>query len=158
MVAKYFDAKAPGAGGVTEHAGRNWPEIAAQAVSQATSAWERADFTAALKAPLELVRQVDGYIHETEPFKLAKDESKIPEVGAILSHCAEALRIAATLAMPAMPDKCAEMLRRFGDDPGDPRPLAERCRWGSIDEGTPIEKGDALFPRADPKADEPAPV
>jgi len=158
MVAKYFNGAAPSAGGVTEHAGRNWPDIAQRAVEQATSAWDRADFTAALKAPLELVRQVDGYIHETEPFKLAKDESKLGEVGAILSHCAEALRIAAMLASPAMPDTCAEMLRRFGDDPNDARPLAERCRWGSIDPGTPIEKGDPLFPRADPKAEEPAPV
>ena len=158
MIAKYFDAKAPSAGGVTTHAGRDWPAITSDAATRAINAWNNADITGALKAPLDLVRHVDTYIHETAPFKLAKDESKLPEVGAILAHCAEALRIAALLASPAMPDKCADMLARFGDDPSDPRPLADRCAWGEIKPGTPIEKGDPLFPRADPKAEPPAPM
>jgi len=158
MIARYFDAQAPESPGPASHAGRDWPAITRGAVDRAADAWRAGEFTDALRAPMDLVRQVDGYIHETEPFKLANDEAKRGEVAAILMRCAEVLRVAATLALPAMPDKCAELLRRFGADPDDPRPLAERCAWGQIEPGTPIEKGDPLFPRADPKAEPPAPV
>ena len=101
---------------------------------------------------LKLVSEVDDFIETTAPFKLAKDPAKLPEVGAILYNCAEALRIASVLLWPVIPGKCEEMWRRLGLDyagalragRGD---LEAWCAWGQLREGTPIEKGDALFPR-----------
>ncbi|MEZ6319186.1 MAG: hypothetical protein R3B49_10625 [Phycisphaerales bacterium] len=84
-----------------------------------------------------------------------------------LYHYAEALRIASLLLYPAMPQKMADLWRRWNcdhlTDPNDENspfkaPLAELAEWGgkfSLKPGQRIEKGDALFMRADPA--EPAP-
>lgn len=103
---------------------------------------------------LHLVRQVDWHIEQTSPFKLAKDPDKLPEVGTILYNCAEALRIASVLLWPFIPDKCEQFWSRIGcghyaeqlkdKGRGD---LAAWVEWGQLKPGTPIEKGDALFPR-----------
>lgn len=154
MIEKYFGGAAPDAAGVTSHADHDWPAIAAGAVERATSAMERFDLAGACAAAIDLSNRVDGYIHATEPFKLAKDPANMGRVAMILSHGAEALRIAAILMSPACPVKMSELLRRFGQEPPDAkgafsRPLAELCRWGGLKPGTKIVKGDALFPRAD---------
>lgn len=105
---------------------------------------------------------VDSYIHAMEPFKLAKDPSKMDIVARILYESADAIRIAAILLSPAMPTKMAEILRRFGQETPDEKgrfskPLSELCHWGALKPGTPIVKGEGLFPRIDPAAPPPAP-
>ncbi len=124
-----------------------------------------------------LAARVDSYINETRPFSIAKaldDEpiaGGIPNrvwLGAILYHCAEALRIASLFLYPAMPDKMAELWRDWGcnhlTDPTDAdssfkAPLHELAKWAgdySLKPGERLCKGDALFMRADPKLDPPA--
>ncbi len=115
----------------------------------------------ALRESMLISGAVDIFIHEKAPFKLAKDPENMPRVGDILYASAEALRIAAVLLSPAMPEKMADLLSRLGQEGPDAqgrfaRPLSELCAWGGLKPGTPIVKGDALFPRADPEA--PAPV
>jgi methionyl-tRNA synthetase len=106
---------------------------------------------------VQLIGRVDSYIHITEPFRLAKrvegDASLRPQLAAILSNCAEALRIASVLLSPAMPDKMAELSRRWACAPPAGAPLAELARFGgphALKPGTRIDKGDPLFMRADP--------
>lgn len=105
-------------------------------------------------AGLAIVQSVDLYIEETSPFRLAKDPDRLPEVGTILFNCAEALRIASVLLWPFIPDKCEAFWRRIGfghyaeqlkdNGTGD---LEAWVKWGQLEPGTPIEKGDPLFPR-----------
>ena len=163
MIEKYFGGACPDAGGVTAHAGHDWPALAAAGSSSALEHMSRFELRECFTAALQLSNRVDGYIHATEPFKLAKDPANLAQVGVILSHAAEALRIAAILLSPAMPEKMSELLRRFGQRPPDEKgrfetPLAELCAWGGLKPGTKITKGDALFPRADPDAPAPAPT
>jgi methionyl-tRNA synthetase len=60
----------------------------------------------------------------------------------------EALRIVTLLAFPAMPDTAREIWRRIGMTSN-----IEDCRiqtdtsWGQYVAGSPVEKGDPLFPR-----------
>jgi len=103
---------------------------------------------------IESVQKTDSYIEMTAPFKLAKDPEKMPEVGTILYNCAEALRIASVLLWPFIPDKCELFWKRIGfghyadqlkdKGRGD---LNAWVQWGQLKPGTPIEKGEALFPR-----------
>jgi methionyl-tRNA synthetase len=91
---------------------------------------------------------------------MAKDPAKMPDVAAVLYHCAEALRIAANLLAPAMPAKMSDVLTRLGQQPPRPdgsfaRPLSELCAWGLLTPGTKVTKGEGLFPRADPAAPPP---
>jgi methionyl-tRNA synthetase len=156
MIAKYFDGALPDAGGVTAHAGYDWPAITTEIVNKAAADFEGIDLAAMLDCGTQLVRRVDGYINATAPFKLAKqvegpDDPRRVELGAILYHCAEALRIASLLLSPALPHQMGELWQRWACAPD--RPLAEAAAWAgpcSLKPGTPIEKGDPLFMRADP--------
>jgi methionyl-tRNA synthetase len=111
----------------------------------------------AAAAAMELVRRIDGYIERTAPFRLAKDPERMPEVGAILYDCAEAMRIASLLLWPVLPEKMEEVWRRIGGD-AYLAAVAERGRgrldewavWGLLRPGTPVAKGEALFPRFQP--------
>ncbi|MEM7627020.1 MAG: methionine--tRNA ligase [Planctomycetota bacterium] len=106
-------------------------------------------------AALDLVRAVDAYIEVTAPFKMAKDMTENGSaVQEILFNCAEALRIASVLLWPFIPDACEKFWERVGCDyaaqmkaNGGKGKLDEWVKWGQLQPGTPIEKGDALFPR-----------
>ncbi len=103
---------------------------------------------------IDVVRLVDSYIEETEPFRIAADGDTREELETILYSCAEALRIASVLLWPFIPDKCEQFWSRIGcghyaerlkdKGRGD---LAAWVQWGQLQPGTPIEKGEALFPR-----------
>jgi len=118
----------------------------------------------ALSEGMALVRKVDGYINATEPFKLAKRIESEPalrdQLGAILYHCAEALRVATLILSPAIPRACEKLWVTWScasSAPGSAT-LTERAAWmgeHSLRPGQALSKGDVLFMRADPA--EPAP-
>ncbi len=148
MIGRYFDGSCPASSsGET----REFPGVinAYQTSMQAISLW-----AAVIGHAMEAVGSVDSYIEQTQPFKLAKDPANLPEVGTILYNCAEALRIASVLLWPFIPDKCEAFWSRIGfghyaeqlkgNGRGD---LEAWVKWGQLKPGTPIEKGEALFPR-----------
>jgi methionyl-tRNA synthetase len=158
MIEKYFAGAVPargpaGADGTTQ----NWAARCEAAVQAATAAADRFDIAEAAKAGIRLVAEVDAYIGVTQPFKLAKlidtDPTPKPKLEAILANCAEALRIAALLLSPAMPQKTTDLLTRWSCPPTPGVPLADLARFGgphALKPGTRIAKGDPLFMRADP--------
>jgi methionyl-tRNA synthetase len=122
------------------------------------------DIAAAVRLGMQLVGGVDLFINRTEPFKLAKfadaDPAKRDELANILTACAEALRVAALLLSPAMPQKMAQVLKDWSSEPPIGVPLAELVRVDgphSLKAGTPIVKGAILFQRADPAEAAPVP-
>ena len=153
MIGKYFDGSAPELGPKVETETAHGHDAEA-AVKTWNAVGQSLDMNGQAQAGLSLVRSVDTYIEETAPFKLAKDPDKMPEVGTILYNCAEALRIASVLLWPFIPDKCEAFWHRIGcghyaeqlkdDGKGD---LEAWVKWGQLEPGTPIEKGDPLFPR-----------
>lgn len=154
MIDKYFEGKAPDPRGVTTFSDHDWPALARSAVETSLSRLREYDLAGAFQAAIALIRRVDGYINATEPFKIAKDPARRDDLAVILYHCAQAIRIAGALLSPAMPDKMDALLRRYAADPDDN--FEHLTTWGSLQPGSPIAKGDPLFPRADPDA--PAPV
>jgi len=95
MIGKYFEGNIPApCDGALNSEDFDWPEISSQHVKMACDAARAFDFPNVFHIGSTLSRTVDGFIHKTEPFKLAKDPSRLNEVGDILYHCAEALRIA----------------------------------------------------------------
>jgi methionyl-tRNA synthetase len=154
MIGRYFGGAAP-EGGMGE-AGE-LRAAAERCVPAYRSAMDALQLDEAAAAAMELVRGIDGYIERTAPFRLAKDPERMPEVGAILYDCAEAMRIASLLLWPVLPEKMEEVWRRIGGD-GYLAAVVERGRgrldewivWGMLRPGTPIAKGEALFPRFQP--------
>ena len=100
------------------------------------------------------MRAVNGYVEETEPFKMVKDPEKLPAVGTVLGGCLEALRIASVLLAPFLPDQCAEFWRRI-DQADRAEAIADRgkgdfsewTKWGGLATGSTIVAGKPLFPR-----------
>ncbi len=157
MTARYFGGALPAAGpepAVGDEGGEELAATAARCAKAATAAYESLDLAGAASAALELVKAVDGFITRTSPFKLAKDPAQLPVVGTILYRCAEALRIAAVLLLPVIPERASEALRRLGRGE-DAAAVAGRGQgqlaawlgWGLLDPGTPVVQGEPLFPR-----------
>ncbi len=150
----------------------DFAKTTAKAVDDAIEALGRLDLEAMLDHGRSIVRFVDEFISYCAPFTLAKQldtlEHAEKALSTILYSCAEALRIASLLLFPAMPEKMAGLWRDWGcehlRDPGDHNsgfvaPLRALAAWTgehSIRVGQTINKGEALFMRAD--ASEPAPV
>ncbi len=149
----------------------DFPKTTAKAVDDAIEALERLDLEAMLDHGRSIVRYADEFISYSAPFTLAKQIDSLEHadkaLATILYSCAEALRIASLLLYPAMPQKMAGLWRDWNcnhlTDPdntesGFVAPLRDLATWTgehSIRVGQTINKGDALFMRAD--ATEPPP-
>ncbi|MBL9150536.1 MAG: methionine--tRNA ligase [Phycisphaerae bacterium] len=151
MIGKYFEGALPADGG-GEVTNRNWSAICHEHVRQTILHYERFELRQAAMTALALVREVDAFINETQPFKLAKDPANVQTLGTILYRCSEALRIASCLLWPIMPSKVEEFWRCYGVtcNPTKDR-LADLATWGHLKPGTRIEKC-ALFMRVEAPA------
>lgn len=102
----------------------------------------------ALGAVWDIVGRANEYLVETEPWKLAKDPGKRGETGTVLYTAAEALRVLAVLASPVMPRAAARLWGDLGiGEPLEAQRLPDAARWGLLEPGTKISRGDPLFPR-----------
>jgi methionyl-tRNA synthetase len=63
----------------------------------------------ALETVFRATDQANKYITATAPFTLAKDQALLPRVGAILHNLLDALRIAAQLLTPFLPETCEKI-------------------------------------------------
>ena len=157
MTAKYFDGKLP-----ATTADNKLPEDMAKLLLDGP------DNVAALyqthmaniqpgkaaQAAMTIINSIDSYIEQTAPFKLAKEEENLPQVANILYNCAEALRVASILLWPIIPNGCQTLWERVDANAytetlkdngnGD---FAAWTKWGQLQTGTTIIKGDPLYMR-----------
>jgi len=149
MIVRYFDGELPnlttGRDDKETHAVR---AVAEGMFDKVDAYYRNVAVAAANAAALDVVRAIDTYIEQTQPFKLAKDDTQRDKLGDILYHCAEALRIASLGLYPTLPHKVTELWRRLGIEydtaHGD---LAKWHKWGGLKPATTITKDDPLFPR-----------
>lgn len=167
MIEKYFGALPPPPPGPAVQSA-SLPDAAkacAEAVETAIKAIDRVDIPAALEAGIALVRKVDLFIADTQPFKVAKQEDaeSKQKLASILHTCAETLRIASLLLSPALPTKTAQLWSSWNCPPPSPpsnTPLRELAKFNgphALKPGTAFVKGDPLFMRADAKLPPPTP-
>jgi methionyl-tRNA synthetase len=157
MVGKYFGGALPEATAAGE-AEKAVQEGLAKAVATADrKIGEELDFQAGILAIFEFVKQVNGYITEQEPWKVAKDES--PEgrarLATILYTAAEALRGVAVLLNAVMPETSQKLWESLGAEESlgalpDQR-VQDAGGWGQLPAGATVTKGAVLFPRLEEK-------
>ncbi|MBN3929182.1 methionine--tRNA ligase [Streptomyces verrucosisporus] len=153
MVNKYFDGLLPEskADGEAEQAVRDGM---AKAVAEADRRiGEELDFAGGIAAVFDFVKQVNGYLTEQEPWKVAKDTSPEAQerLATILYTAAESLRACAVLLNPVMPRTSGLLWDSLGaqaplGDLADQR-VQDAGAWGLLPAGTRVTKGQALFPR-----------
>ncbi|MBE6124879.1 MAG: methionine--tRNA ligase [Erysipelotrichaceae bacterium] len=73
----------------------------------------------ALEAILDLLRRCNKYIDETEPWKLAKDTANRQELNKVLYNLLEAIRFAAVLLSPFMPETSRKVLDQLNTEKRD---------------------------------------
>ena len=114
--------------------------------------FENFDFSTGLAAVWRFVGELNRFIVQNEPWKLAQDEGRRWALESVLYSVAEGLRIVAVLVAPVIPGSATEIWRRLGLT-GDVTVAAiERVTWGELRPGRSIQRGDALFPRIDREA------
>ncbi len=118
--------------------------VAGSAFADTAAQWDAVQPSKALDATWQLVRATNSHLEANEPWKAEPG----PGVDAVMGDALEALRIVAVLAHPAIPDTAQAIWERIGM-PGlvaDQR-LPDAATWGGYTPGSPVTKGDALFPR-----------
>jgi methionine--tRNA ligase len=148
MINKYCDGKLPAdtAGPIGDI---DLKACCQDAAALAIDAMHNFELAAGCSAAMSIIRRVDVFINETEPFKKAKDPDQSDVLGGILYRCAESIRIASTLLASVLPNTMAKLHEAWAiDDEGD---LTSQCQWGGLHVGQAIEKV-ALFPRVNAEA------
>ena len=121
----------------------------------ATVAAVRQDFEAfqismALQRIWELIRSVNQYIVKREPWALAKDPERRPQLETTLYHASDALRVTAALIDPVMPGT-AERIRRMLGIAQEPW---TNLSAGTLQPGTRFGPTEPLFPRIEKSLEE----
>jgi len=101
----------------------------------------------ALNEIFKVLSRANKYIDETEPWKLAKDETQKARLGEVLYNLSEVIRICSLILTPfitQMPKKALEM---FGLS-ADVKDLKEVQTYGILKAGITVSTG-VLFPRID---------
>ncbi|PJE93988.1 methionine--tRNA ligase [Streptomyces carminius] len=159
MVNKYFDGALPEAKGAGE-AEQAVRDGLAKAVAEADRRiGDELDFSGGILAVFDFVKQVNGYLTEQQPWKVAKDTSPEAQerLATILYTAAESLRACAVLLNPVMPRTSQLLWDSLGAE-APLGPLAEQrvqdaARWGQLPAGSTVTKGAVLFPRLEEPKD-----
>ncbi len=134
--------------------GGRLPQVVEAAVTAYRAAMERFALHEAAAAAFQIVDRTNEFIAETAPWKLAKDSADAGRLDGVLFDAAEAIRIAAVLLLPIMPQSAAEILRRMGEaTPVDRIRFESGARWNNSG-NRQIVKGDALWPRTEERPKE----
>ena len=93
-----------------------------------------------------LLRRANKYIDETAPWALAKDESKKARLGTVLYNLLEAIRFAAIMLKPYLPDTSDKMLAQLNVENGGVESLAS---FDGMVPGAKLGTAEILFARLD---------
>lgn len=128
------------------------PEVVAFDVSERWTAYraamEELRIHDALAATWHIVRDMNKFIDEKEPWKLGKLDDKTA-VGDVLYVLLEALRHVAWMLLPVMPETAIKIFEAVGTsfEQEAQQTLSDAAKWGRLTPGAQVNKIDPLFPR-----------
>jgi methionyl-tRNA synthetase len=126
--------------------------IADQAIDRRAAFFESFQLSVTLREIWALIAETNRYIVTREPWALAKDPSRRPELHAALYVAADTVRVVAELIRPFMPGTAERTLRMLGA-PIRPDSWASLKR-GDLRPGTRLGETAALFPRIEQSVEE----
>ena len=140
MVEKYCEGKAPAVTPDRFATADFW-----KAYGAALDAYH---FDEAIRLLEHYVTTVNQAIDVEAPFKKAKLGE---DVAPFMYQIAEALRHIGTALLPVIPTAAEKVLAQLGVDPAAVT-LPEAETWGGLQPGSPVKKGEILFPRLEKTA------
>jgi methionyl-tRNA synthetase len=149
LIVANFDAQVP-APELEHDPEKTLRGVVERQVAAYEDAFERFAFHDALEAVDQIVRAANGFLVDTAPWKSIKEEGGRGRTASVLYAAAETLRILAVLLAPVTPNTSADLWSQLGiPTPLDQAELHIATRWGGLAPGTPVTKGESLFPRID---------
>lgn len=148
MVETWFEGRLPAAG-AAQPADAEVRAAADAVLGPYRAALDGLRFSVALETVWDLVRKVNTYIDATKPWVISKDKSQRERLATVLYTMAEGLRIAAAYLDPFLPGVCRDIRARLGLAPAAALRLPDDVAWGRLAPGSPVKKGEALFPRVE---------
>jgi methionyl-tRNA synthetase len=146
MIDSYFGGEAPEPG--PEDGAGDLRTVVEDAVARLDRLVAEVALSPAVAAVWQVVDRANGYLVEREPWVLARDPARRAELASVLYASAEVLRILAVLVSPAMPRAAAALWGQLGiPERLEDQRLPEAARWGTLEPGTRVRRGAALFPR-----------
>ncbi len=117
--------------------------------AKASAKMEELRVADALTEIFTLFKRCNKYIDETEPWKLAKDETKRERLAAVLYHLADSIITGASLLAPFLPETAEKIARQFNTTL---RSFDELTLTGLYPKGNTVTKEpEILFARQDVK-------
>lgn len=149
MINKYLGGELPLYRGAQTKFDEELKAIADEVVENYQAEMDNMQFSSALSRVWSLISRANKYIDETEPWKLAKDDSKSTELSNVMVHLAESLRVAATLLQPFLTHAPKEIFSQLGMN-AETAGAWENVSFGSFEQATQVvTKGTPIFPRLD---------
>ncbi len=150
MTARYAAGSVPEPG-PAEPPEREVADAARRAAEEVDARLRDCEPHRALEAIFGFTGAVNRYLEGRAPWKLAKQKAPgwETQLATTLYTSCEALRVAALLIAPFLPETAPVILERLGvpDHLGQAVLPDDAVRWGLLQPGTPTAKGAALFPR-----------
>ena len=148
MINKYRGGQIPKLkSGVTAF-DKDLEDVAANTIKNFEEQMDSVHFSNALDEVWKLVARSNKYIDETEPWILAKDETKKDELDSVLAHLAASLRLVAILIQPVMTHTPKEIFAQLGLNSDDM--AIQGVSYFDLSAGSQVvAKGTPIFPRLD---------
>lgn len=123
-------------------------KTAGETIEQYTRLMDQLKFSDALDTVWQLISRANKYIDETEPWVLAKDDSRKAELDSVLAHLSESLRIVALLLQPVMTHAPRDIFAQLGLD--FDQTAQRELVYGTFPANIQVvAKGTPIFPRLD---------
>ena len=113
MINKYFDGEVPEYNGAQNDFDTNLEETVKNNIKKYEDSMEELQFNRALEAVWTIVSRTNKYIDETTPWILAREE-KTEELGNVMFHLAENIRIIGILTQPFLTRGSKKIFKQLG--------------------------------------------
>ncbi len=151
MVEKYFDGIVPNKIDNLNEYDLDLEKVISENIKNYKEKMDAFELQDALENIWTIVRRANKYIDETAPWVLSKDENKKAELGNVMYHLIETLRIVGILVSPCLVEKAPIILESIGlkEEKLDILNLT----FGRIYNDIHVVKTEPLFKRLDPKVE-----
>ncbi|MBO8157654.1 MAG: methionine--tRNA ligase [Bacillaceae bacterium] len=147
MIGKYFDGEIPAYQGHENDYDSSLEAMARETREKVEQAMENMEFSVALSQLWTFISRTNKYIDETEPWILAKDDSKKDRLGNVMAHLVEGLRHIAIMLKPFLTSTPQNMFAQLGIEQEELQTWDSLDEFGVVKESTKVQKGKPIFPR-----------
>ena len=147
MINKYFEGEVPVYVENVTNFDADLAAVVADSLAQYHKQMNAVDYPRALEAVWNIISRTNKYIDETAPWVLAKDDTKIDDLAAVMAHLVASLRVVAHLIQPFMMTTSNAIMEQLG--------LGADFDLENLDlAGLPtgikvVTKGTPIYPRLD---------